>query len=377
WGKKNTEAIRKIFGFSIKFSIIAAIILFTLVQLFPHQILRFYTNSSEAIEHGVKYIRIVSVSYLFFSFTSTYTIAMRSVEKVKISLFVNIISFFVNVFFNWVFIYGNLGAPRLEAAGAAIGTVIARFCELIIILIYIFFFEKTVKFKFKDIFKRDKLLFKDYIKFSSPVAGNELMWGLGTSVLVAILGQISISVTAANNIATVISQLITVFLFGVANATVVIVGKQIGSGKIPYAKQCAKTLQVISLIVGFVLMAILLLVKDFALSMYNLSQESMLYSNWFIIVLALIIPFQSFTATAIIGTLRGGGDTKFGFICDLTMLWFYAIPLALLMVFVFTGIPVWLIYFVIKSEEIVKTIMVFFRMKSGKWLNVVARDDLN
>ena len=169
WGKRDIERIKNIIGIALKFSIGAGFLLLIATLFFPSQILRFFSDDFDVIAEGLKYLRIIRFTYIFFCITQVLIASMRSVEKVKIGMNLSIVTFFVNVFLNWVFIFGNLGAPALGVQGAAIATLISRILETVIMVCYIRFVDSNLKIKFKELVKSDFSLVKDFFKFGLPV----------------------------------------------------------------------------------------------------------------------------------------------------------------------------------------------------------------
>ena len=231
WGKRDMASIRTILSMIMKIAFVFSIVAGLVVLLLPKEVLVLYSNNELIIESGVKYLKIIGFAYFIYGVTNTTICAIRSVELVKISVVVNIVSFFTNVFLNWVLIFGNLGAPAMGIEGAAIATLIARIAEFIIIAVYILVIDKRIGFKARHLLSFNKLLFKDLVKHGSPIALVEVLWSVGISVQAAVLGHINYAAgdpVAANAIMSVVQQLSTIVIFGVANAAAVLVGKAIG-----------------------------------------------------------------------------------------------------------------------------------------------------
>ena len=190
WGKKDMAHIRKVVRLAVQ-AVFCAVSVLTLLSLaFPHQILRIFTPDAQVIEAGASYLSVVAFSYLPYALASCYLSSLRGTEQVKMTVGVYGCSFFVNVIFNYIFIFGKLGAPALGVRGAAVGTVCARCSELILALVYMYTKEKLVGFRVKDCFTWDKELLGEYFRHSLPVVGNELLWGFGSTVTSIIMGQI-------------------------------------------------------------------------------------------------------------------------------------------------------------------------------------------
>ncbi|MDD3429530.1 MAG: MATE family efflux transporter, partial [Oscillospiraceae bacterium] len=334
WGKGDVSSIKKVMGISMRFVTVASVLFTVICLAFPQQLMHIFSNEPEVVEAATQYMTTLAFSYIFYSISNSYLMSLRAVEQVKVSTCIYSISFFVNVFFNYCFIFGKFGAPRLEIRGAAVGTVLARVTEFILMLLYMNFVEKKVKFRIKDCFKFDTSLMSDYVRHSLPVVGNELMWGLGMTITNIIIGHIGQVFVAANSIANVVNQLSGVFVFGVANAAAVLTGKAIGAGHKKQAQRIANTLWAMVLALGCCGCVVLLCIRGPILSLYAISDEARAAAYGVITVLACVQPSFAIDATSIVGILRGGGDTRTAFAIDCGGLWLISIPLGLLAGFV-------------------------------------------
>ncbi|HZJ57314.1 MAG TPA: MATE family efflux transporter, partial [Clostridia bacterium] len=137
WGKRDLESIKNLIGIALKFSIAAGLLFLLATLVFPNQIIGIFSNVPEVKKEALDYLKIIRFTYLFFSVTQILIASMRCVETVKVGMYLSIVTFFVNVFFNWVLIFGNLGAPALGVKGAAIATLIARVIEVPLMILYI------------------------------------------------------------------------------------------------------------------------------------------------------------------------------------------------------------------------------------------------
>lgn len=372
WGKRDLVSIRKVLSLVYRVVICAAI-LFSLAAFFiPGQLMSIFTTDQLVIAEGIQYLKIIAFLFLAFGLATVSLLTLRGVGSVKIALLVYSVSLVVNVFFNWVFIYGNLGAPKLGVAGAAIATVMARFCELIIMICYFLFFEKKIQLKFRDLLHFPKDMLSDYLHNGVPVMFNELLWSLGASMVAVVIGRMGTSLVAANSIVTVVTQFVSVFIFGLANAGGVIVGNTVGAGQYDAAKKRAKTIMLISILVGLLASSLMLLVRPLVISFYNVPEETKRIAYELMISASIIVFFHAISAITMMGPLRGGGDARFVLINDLVFMWMVAIPLGFL-----TGLSLhWaapVVYLVLKSDEILKCISAVIRLNSGRWLRDITR----
>lgn len=375
WGKGNTDAIRRIMSLSMRFVTIASFLFAVACFFFPSPIMHVFSNEPEVIEAATQYLQVLAIGFMFFSISNNYMMSLRAVESVKVSTVIYVISFFVNIAANYAFIFGKFGMPRLEIRGAALGTVIARFSEFVMVMLYMNFAENKVHFKFKDFFRFDKSLIPDYMKNALPVLGNEMLWGMGSAVMAMIMGRIGSVFVAANSIAGVIWQLAGVFVFGIANAAAVVTGKYIGEGRAEDAPKIANTLRLMGICSGVLSCVIILLVKNLFLGIYDVTPETTAAASEMITALAFLQPIFALDIICIVGILRGGGDARAAFIIDCSTLWLIGIPLGYLSGLVWHWPPA-LVWLMMKMDSPIKVLISTIRIQSGKWIKNVTRDDI-
>ncbi len=371
WGKQDIRTIEKVLGISLRFSFLVATAFTAAALIFPRHLMMMFSSEEPVIAEGIKYLRIIALSYIPVSFSMVFLNLMRSVERVVISTMVYLFGLFCNIGLNAVFIFGLLGFPAMGVSGAALATLITRLLELFIVIVYS---QKNpvVRFRIKDIFIHDQLLFKDFLQFSIPVTINEMLWGLGTSVNAMIIGHMGSSVVAANSVAQVIRQLAMVVAFGLANATAIIIGKAIGENKYEGAKIYARRFLKLTLASGVCGAALILAIGPIVGGFLTLSDDAQSYLNIMMLVMSYFSIAQGYNTTMIVGIFRAGGDTKFGLLCDVGALWCCSILFGYLCAFVFR-LPVAVVYMVLMSDEIIKIPFTTWRYRSKLWLRNVTR----
>ena len=373
WGKGDRKTIEKILGLGMKAAIIVTAIFTVAALLIPELLMRIFTNDPAVISEGVKYLRIVAFSYVFMGITQVYLYIMRSVERVVVATVVYLISLLCNVVLNAIFIFGLLGCPAMGIQGAALGTLAARFVELVLVFGYARLFNRDIKFRFRYLLRTEKLLLKDFLRYAMPVVMNEVMWGLGTAADTAILGHMGSAAVAANSVAQVARQLATVVAFGLSSATAIYLGKTIGEKKFEHAKAYAHRFLLLSVVMGAVGGVIILASAPITAAVLSLTPAAKSYLKFMFFVMSYFVIAQSFNTTMVVGTFRSGGDTRFGLIMDVSTMWGCSILFGFLAAFVFHwGVPV--VYIILMSDELIKVPITWIRYRSYKWLKDVTRE---
>lgn len=373
WGKGDVKSIHKILSIMYRVCIGITAVFIGIALFVPEAFMKIYTPDIRVIEAGASYLRIMSIGYIFYAITNCTIMILRSVKTVKISLVVYTISLVVNAFFNWIFIFGKFGVPALGVMGAAVGTVIARITEFIIVIIFMVYYEDKIRLKVKHLCKIDKIMLKDYVSNVAPVLFNELLWSTGSTMISIVIGRLGTETVAANSISGVVFNFVTVFIFGLSNATAVIIGNTIGEGHGEKAKEYARTIGVLSICMGLMASLMILIIRPIVVDFYNVSELTKNIAKEILKVMSIVIIFQSLGVNLMMGVLRGGGDAKFVLINDLIFMWLIAIPLGFIAAFVLKW-PITAVFFVLKSDEIIKSIISVLRVLSGKWVRNVTRD---
>ncbi len=375
WGMQQLKPIRVIVTMIIRFSMLAGLLLTVAVLAVPEWFMGLFTNEAEVISTGAEYLRIIAYCYVFFGLTNVFYISIRSVESVRIAVVSNVAALVTNVLLNYILIFGKFGAPALGIRGAAYATLAARLLEFTIAVCYMFFFDQNLRIRLRDFFLFDRLLLRDLTVISIPVVANELMWALGTSMQARLLGMLGTSAVAANTIISVVQQLSTVAVFGVASAAAVLIGKAIGEGDMNKAHDRGHTFLLISYLFGLIVMGVILALQRVAVDFYKVEPATKELAHQMMLVAALIGFFVSISGIGIVGILRGGGDTKFSLWIEVIGLWFIAVPAAYFVAFVLEW-PIPLVFLVMKIDEPVKVVLFLIRMRGSKWLRNVTRKEI-
>jgi len=318
-------------------------------------------------------LRWMSISYLCWGIIEVYLAVLRSVGRVTISTCLNILAFGLNILLNAVFIFGLFGAPKLGATGVAIATSLSRLVELA--ACFLVSAKLDVKLDFRYLFIKNKLLFQDFVKLSLPALGNDVIWGVGFSMYSVILGHLGTDAVAANSLVTVARNFGTVLCFGMASAGGILLGKIIGENHLEAAKDGARKLMKLTVLGDAVGGLLILAATPFILQYADLSEQAMKYLKYMLLINTYYVMGAAVNTTLIAGVFRAGGDSRFGFFCDLIDMWVYAVPLGFLAAFVLK-LPVMWVYFLLCTDEFVKWPWVLKHYKSGKWLKNITRDDL-
>ena len=230
WATERTEPIRKLTGVALKLGAVVSLVVIALCMAIPEPILRIFTTDAEIIAEGKAYLTVVVWSFLPFVLTQTFMAALRAVKTVKISFWVSVVSLIVNVGINYILIFGKFGFPEMGIRGAAIGTLLARMAELVIVVVYLLKRDQKLRLRGRELFCPDVQLRRDYMKVYFPIMCSTVLWGVSVPMQTAILGHLSADAIAANSVATTFYQYFKVIVVAMSSVSGVMIGTAIGAG---------------------------------------------------------------------------------------------------------------------------------------------------
>jgi putative MATE family efflux protein len=381
WGRHDAESINRCMGVALYTGVSIAAAVAVALFLFPHWVMGLVTDNGLLIDLGAPYLRLVGISYVFNTASSVYVGMQRSTENPSMGLTVFTTSMVLNTFLNYILIFGKFGAPALGITGAAAATLAARVVEFFLTFGYALR-DRRIPLQPAALLRPGTALIRDFVKYSIPVLLNDSLWGLGTTVITAIIGHMAISeeMLAAYAIMGNIEKFSTVACWGISGAAAVIIGKLIGEGASRdqvYDVGCC--LLLLSLLLGFLgsaCLAVLLptVFIPYLYPLFHLADLSLRIAVTMCVVFIVIMPTKAFDITNISGILRAGGDVRMAAIIDLGSLWGVAVTTTALTALVFHA-PAALVCLGIQAEGLSKMPLGIWRLRSRKWINDVTRKE--
>jgi putative MATE family efflux protein len=371
WGKGDKTSVEKILAFVLRITMVVSTGFFLATSIFPQYLMRIFTPDPIMIEYGARYLRVVSLSYLLCGASQIYLCIMKNSGRAMQSTIISSIAVILNIVLNAVFIFGLFGAPEMGIAGAALATVIARVVELTASYVDSLR-DGHIRLRMKYFIHADRHLKKDFWKYTTPVLGNELVWGCGFTMYSVIMGHLGTDAVAANSISTIVKNLIACFCLGLGSGGGIMVGNELGAGLLDKARTYGNWLCRLSILSGVITGVILLAVSPLILHFSNLSPTANTYLKWMLVMCAFYMVGRSVNGATIAGIFCAGGDSKFGFLCDTITLWVITVPLGLIAAFVLK-LPVLAVYFIVNMDEMLKLPAVYIHYKKYKWVKDLTR----
>lgn len=374
WGKKQTETMKRISAVAMHAAITVSVLLFILVSLFPSEAVGIFTTDKSIIQEGAKYLQVIRFTYLLFAVTQILLATLRSAEIVKIAFRLSVLTFFVNCGLNYLFIFGHFGMPELGIEGAAVGTLAARILEITILIIFIWKRENRLQIRFKDYWKLDKGLCRDYFRVAAPMVVTQGLWGVNTALQTVILGHMTAAAIAANSAASTLFLLVKSISVGASSSASVIIGKTVGGGDLALVKTYAKRLQKLFLGIGILSAGLLFFLRVPFLSLYDLQPETMEMTNTFLLIFCVVVMGMSYQMLTNNGIIRGGGNAMFVVKMDLISIWLIVIPVSFFMAFVVEASSV-VVFCCLNADQIFKCIPAFLKANYGSWIRRLTKED--
>lgn len=381
FGEKNYEGVQYTFRFKAIVCAIMCVIGISVFWIFRTELISLYLSGTgdagdvvKTLEYGEQFLLIMLIGLVPYAISQTYASTLREGGKTLPPMVSSIVAVGLNCCLNYVLIFGKFGVPELGVQGAAIATVISRFVECGIIVIWTHWNHEKNPF-IKGLYRSLRIprqLTEQIIVKGAPLVLNEVLWAAGMATIMQCYSVRGLSVVAGMNISNTINNVFNIVFIALGSSVAIIVGQLLGAEKFDEAKETAFKLMFFSFSSCVLIGAIMSVVAPLFPQLYNTSEEIKELARNFIIVAAICMPLQALTHATYF-TLRSGGKTVITFIFDSFFVWTVTIPLAYSLTR-FTGIPIVSVYFICQFIEIVKCIIGFTLVKKGLWIQKIVTD---
>lgn len=379
FGCGDHKGVRDTFRFKVLTGIFIIVITFILFLGFGNQLIRLYLTADQGADgmatfgYGIEYLHIIILELIPFIIVQIYASTLRETGQTFVPMLAGIIAVFVNLIFNYILIFGMLGAPAMGVAGAAIATVLARLVECSIVVVWTHLNATKNQFivgAYRSL-KIPPALAKKILVKGSPLLFNELLWSAGVAMVNQCFSVRGLEVVAAVNIASTISNLFNVVFIALGSSVSILVGQQLGASEFEKARDTAGKIIAFSTFCTVFTSILMMIMSGLFPALYNTSEGIRLLATRMIQITAILMPMQAFLH-AVYFTIRSGGKTGITFLFDSGFSWCIAIPFAYCIVH-FTPLGILQVYSLYYLLDIIKTTVGFVLFKKGVWIqNIVA-----
>lgn len=381
FGQKDDEGIRHTFRYKFWMALILTTGAISIFLVMGENLIQMYLNGESdggnlaaALSYGKEYLLVMLFGLPAFMFVQIYVSTLRECGETVVPMKAGITAVFVNLILNYILIYGKLGLPALGVVGAAIATVVSRYVEAAIVIVwthrhqeknsYIVGIYKTLKVP--------KYLIGKYFIKGAPLLVNETLWSSGMAMLTQCYSVRGLSVIAGLNIANTINNVFNVVFIAMGDAVAIIIGQLLGAGKMEEARDTDNKIIAFSVTCCIGIAALMVLIAPFFPRIYNTTDDVRAIAVQFIIAQAIFMPQAAFMHATYF-TLRSGGKTIVTFLFDSVFVWCVSVPVAYCLSR-FTALPVIAIFAMVQIADWIKCIIGFILVKKGVWMqNIVAK----
>ena len=371
WGAGERKSLQKTLTLMYRACLLLSLLFTAVVAAVPAQVMGLLTPEPEVVAQGVGYLRWALPCFFLYGLSLTTTNVLRNSGQMHVPLLTSIGAFFINIFCNWVFIFGKLGAPAMGVAGAALGTLISRAFEFAVICGFFLLRDRQVGFRVRDLLLPCGDLLPEYLRISLPVMVSDTLLGLGNSMTVAVAGHIGKTFMSAHTITTVTQQIATVFSSGLGQSAVIITGNTLGQGDAERAQRQGVSFAVLGLVVGLACGGLIVAVSPLVVGYYRIAADTYAVAMELMRSVGVVTVFMTSGSILTKGVLRGGGDTRFLMVADVLFLWAVSVPLGAAAGLVWHWPPFW-VFFCLRIDNLLKTVWCLFRLRSQKWIKKIA-----
>ena len=375
WGVHDHKGIRRVLGMGLVTCLILSSVFLAVALAMPQGVVSLFNRDPEVIATGSRYLRIVCFSYPAVALTTILSAVLRNTERVKLPMYVSIVTTIANAFADYGLIFGKFGLPHLGVEGAAIATCISAWLGPVLIVLFSAFEKNLLMGPVRELGEFTLRQLGEFFSRALPVILNEGFWALGILVLNIIYSNEGYQYYAGMTIFRTFADLAFAFYVGLGNACVIMVGKSVGKGKIRRGVEDATRFTFLLPLAGVVIGGLTILFRYPLISIFstggNLSPVTLSTALWVTIFCSCEVAFRNIPYVQVVGVFRSGGDTLHGMLYDLGSLWLVSIPAALLAAYVFHWPFTAVVAAAYLGEDIPKCLLCLRHFFSMRWLKPV------
>lgn len=382
FGKNDHEGVRYTFRFKLLTAASLLVIGLTVFTCFSTPLIALYLhegsetgNIAATAGYGADYMRVILWGLLPFALQQVYAGTLRECGETVVPMKAGIVAIFVNLIFNYLLIFGKFGFPQMGVRGAALATVLSRYVECAIIMIWTHRHKLQAPF-IEGAYRSMRVplhLVGDIFRKGMPLLVNEFLWSAGMATLNQAYSTRGLAVVASMNICSTISNLFNVVWLSMGTVVAIMVGQQLGASEFDRAKTTVRRLMLVSLAGAVAIGVVMIAFAPLFPRLYNTTEEVRYIASRLLMIVALAGPVNSFCHCCYF-TLRSGGKTWITFLFDSAYLWVLSIPLARLL----TGATLWPIlpiYVICTFVDVLKALAGGILIKKDVWVHNIVGDN--
>jgi putative MATE family efflux protein len=380
FGQKDHEGVRQTFRYKLWMVVILTVATVILFLTAGDQLISMYLTGegtakqiADTLKYGKQYLDIMLIGLPAFMMVQAYASTLRECGETVLPMKAGVAAVLVNLTFNYLLIYGKFGFPVLGVRGAAIATVLSRYLEAAIVIVWTHRHPEKNPFA-KGLYSTLKVpmaLTKKLLIKGTPLLLNETLWAAGMAMLTQCYSIRGINVVAALNISNTINNVFNIVFIALGDSVAIIVGQLLGAGEMKKARDTDNKMIVFSVFCCTCVAVVMFVLAPLFPMLYKTNSEAKELAKYFIMATAVFMPQNAFLHASYF-TLRSGGKTIITFLFDSVFVWCVSVTIAYTLSH-FTGLPVLTIYILVQVGDILKCILGFILVKKGVWMqNIVS-----
>ena len=375
YGAQDRKTCQGLFWSQMAIALLDAVVFFCLLFFAPEWIMRLFISNEQTVALGVTYMRIVCFSYFPAAVSTACIFSLRSIGDNRVSMLVSLGSMAVNACCNYVLIFGKLGFPPMGVAGAAWGTLLARLFEMSIYLSLLLRKRMYFCFEPRAALELNPRARQAFVKKAAPLITNEILWTIGQSLFFWCYARLDEPSLPAITISELCFQIAAVIVMGNSSAVSVLIGTELGAGRLDQARENCRKLGLLTLMIGLVCTALCCALAFVLPLAYNVSEALRTLSTQLSIMMALFAPLQ-FLYGFCFFCLRAGGDTRAALLLDSVYMWLVPVPLCVVMALLLPGkISLFMAALLVQIAMYAKIVLAFRELRKGRWIRNITVDN--
>lgn len=371
WGKGDRVVMGRIFGISIRQTLWICVLCFIACRCFPEKLMLCFAHDPELVRIGAEYLNIAAWSYLLTGVSQCYLGIMKVSEHVRESTYISSAAVVLNIVLNALFIFGGFGIPAMGVRGAALATVTARVAELVW-CVCLSYRKSYIRLTFRDVTAFDRALSMDFLRYTMPIIGAVMLWGIGFTAYTALMGHLGPDAAAANAIAAVARDLMCCICNGLAGGCGILIGNELGAGRLLHGKIYGERSMILSFLAGGLSTLVILACIPPVSRFIPLTELAHRYMTGMFMILSVYMIGRCVCTVVINGIFSAGGDTLFDVYSLAVCMWGLALPCAFLGAF-YWKLPVLAVYACTCLDEVGKIPWVMLHYRRYKWVRNITR----
>ncbi|MBB6462873.1 MATE family efflux transporter [Flammeovirga kamogawensis] len=366
WGRKEKEKVNYLIGDLLKIGFFVTLVGMLVSLLFPSEILSLFSTDQEVVAIGGVYQQIIAFGFPAILLSASYSAALRSVGHAKLVMKWSFVKVIINTIVNYWLIFGGFGIPPLGMVGAAWATVFSMWFEAIALFIIIRLKNYPGNVRLKHLFHFDKTTLYPLLSVSAPLILGDTSWAIGETCYSMIYGRMGTTDIASMTITLPLQTLGVGFFMGLASASAIVIGFELGQNNMRRAKVYGDKLLRFTFFSALAVAVIMAALSPLYINLFQITPEVRQITQWLVWIFTFLLPVKMCNFILAAGILRSGGDTKYTTVLGLISTWVISLPMGVLAAFVF-DLPIYWVYIVVSLEEYFRLVLYIHRKKSGKW----------